>query len=72
MGKTGIISLIFLLVFGGLVIQESPYWLWSIPFLVLGIMIPMVKGMWEVSSWITDQVNELKSEKYDITFSLDD
>jgi len=62
MSKTGIISLIFLVIFGVLVIQDSPHWLYSISFLVLGIVIPMVKGMWDTSGWMSDQTNELFSK----------
>lgn len=69
MCKIGTISLIFLLVFGGLVIQESPYWLWSIPFLVLGIVIPMIKGMWDASGWINEQI--LSKEEFSVDFKIE-
>lgn len=58
MGKISIISLIFLGIFGVLVVQESPYWLYSIPFLVLGFVILMIKGMWDVSGCILNQIEQ--------------
>ena len=72
MCKTGTISLIFLLVFGVLAIQESPYWLYSIPFLILAIVIPLIKGMWDASGWMSEQTNEMFSkEKITFNFELD-
>ena len=70
--KTGVISLIFLVISGVLFFLESPYNLLSILTFLAAIIIPMIKAMWEVSGWASNQFNNLSSEeKYELNFKLD-
>jgi hypothetical protein len=58
MSKTGLISLVFWIISLVLFFQESPYWLWAILTISIALLIPMIKGMWNVSVWITNKIEK--------------
>ena len=71
--KTGIISLIFLVISGVLFFLESPYNLLSILTFLAAIIIPMIKGMWEVSGWASNQYDRFfGNDNITISYSIDD
>lgn len=59
MSKSGIISLVFWIVSIVLMFQESPYWLWSILTISIAILIPLIKGIWDMSGWLTNKIEKL-------------
>lgn len=63
------ISLVFWIISIVLIFQESPYWFGSILTISIAILIPMIKGMWDLSGWVSNQTNELFS-KEKITFKF--
>ena len=71
--KTGIISLIFLVISGVLFFLESPYNLLSILTFLAAINIPIIKGMWEVSGWASNQYDRFfGNDNVTISYSFDE
>jgi hypothetical protein len=71
MSKSGIISLVFWIISIVLVFQESPYWLASIPTISIAILVPMIKKMWDMAGWMSNQTSKLLSkEKTTIEFKI--
>jgi hypothetical protein len=58
MSKTGIISLVFWIISLVLFFQESPYWLWAILTISIALLIPMIKGMWDMAVWVTNKIEK--------------
>lgn len=56
------ISLVFWVISIVLVFQESPYWFDSILTISFAVLISIIKKMWDISRWATNQLNELFSK----------
>jgi len=41
-------------------VLPSPYWLLSILFFAIGIIVPLTKKIWDVSGWAAGKVEEMK------------
>lgn len=71
--KTGMICLILLVISGGLLCLESPYRFLSILTISATILIPMIKGMWEVSGWASNQFSKSFNDvQFEISYTLDE
>ena len=56
----GVISLISLILGVISFVLPNPYWLLSILFFAIGIIVPLTKKIWDVSGWASNKVEELK------------
>ena len=58
--KIGVITLISLILGVISLVLPSPYWLLSVLFFSIGIIVPLTKKIWDVSGWAAGKVEELK------------
>lgn len=51
--RIAIISLILGIIF---VFFDSPTWYWSILFISIAIVLPLIKNIWKVAGWASDKI----------------